>query len=158
MDVKNGSHDAARSESPTWCWSISNTPTAENHDSKDDGTAIEINSGTMFGLDDLDVNEIDQPVQSDDFMMIFDEDESSGSEHSTSKPMEKKMKKKLLVTGKEFLSLQSKVDQISAAIIIHQSQQSDTARPHSLAERVEWLETREPLAAERISLKSGNGY
>lgn len=41
----------------------------------------------MFGLDDLDADEIDQPAHSDDFVMIFDEEEeSSGSQHYTSKP------------------------------------------------------------------------
>lgn len=47
----------------------------------------------MFGLHDLDIDEIDHPVKSGDFMMIFDDEESSGSQHSTSKPKEKKNKK-----------------------------------------------------------------
>lgn len=106
----------------------------------------------MFGLDDLDVNEIDQLVQSDKFMMIFDEDESSGSQHYTSKPKEKKKKKKLAVSRKEFLSLHSKVEQILAAVTIPQPQQSNNGGLQSLAERVERLEERELLSAERISL------
>ena len=58
----------------------SQPPNAENHDSNGDGTAIDISSSLMFGLDDLDIDERDQPAHSDDFVMIFDEEEeSSGS-------------------------------------------------------------------------------
>lgn len=59
----------------------------------------------MFGLDDLEIDKIDQLAKSDDFMMIFDDEELSGSQHSTSKPKVKKKKKKLAVSRKEFLSL-----------------------------------------------------
>lgn len=68
-------------------------PTNEVQGSNEDGTTIEISSELVFGLDDLDIDEIDQPVNSDDFMLIFDDEESSGSQHSTSKPKEKKNKK-----------------------------------------------------------------
>lgn len=57
------------------------------------------------------------------------------------------------MSRKEFLSLQSKVGHILAAITIPQPQQSEIDGPQSLAERVERLEARECLAAERISLK-----
>ena len=87
MDVKNGSHCATSSESSKWRWSISASSTIEDHVSNDDGTAIEIISGPIFGFDDLDVNEIEQHAHSDEFLMIFDEEEeSSGLQHSPSKP------------------------------------------------------------------------
>lgn len=94
----------------------SNPPsTGEAQDSNVDGTAIEISSSPMFGLDDIDLENGRQPPHSDEFLMVFDEEESSGSQHSTLNPKEKK-KKKLAVTRKELLKLQSKVDQILAAI------------------------------------------
>ncbi|KAL7595290.1 hypothetical protein Lser_V15G29353 [Lactuca serriola] len=108
----------------------------------------------MFGLDDVGVNEIDQPVHLDEFMMIFDKEESSGSQHSTSKPKKKKKKnKKLAVTRKEFVSLQSKVNQILTTVSSNKTQNTELPTPQSLAERVEILETRERLTSERISLK-----
>lgn len=107
----------------------------------------------MFGLDDLDIDENDHPTHSDDFVMIFHEEEDSiVSQHSTSKPKEKLKKKKLVVSRKEFLSLQSKFDQILATITTAQPQQSEIIGPQSLAERVERLAVRERLATGRISL------
>ncbi|XP_023754907.1 uncharacterized protein LOC111903362 [Lactuca sativa] len=106
----------------------------------------------MFGLDDVGVNEIDQPVHLDEFMMIFDKEESSGSQHSTSKPKKKK-NKKLAVTRKEFVSLQSKVNQILTTVSSNKTQNTELPTPQSLVERVEILETREHLTSERISLK-----
>lgn len=127
-------------------------PTAATHGSNDDGTVIVVSSRPTFGLDDLDMHEVDQPAQSDDFMMIFDEEESSGSQHSTSKSKEKKKKKKMEVTHKEFLSIQEKVDKI-LAVVTTPPQQTEVAISQSIVEWVERLETREQLAAERISLK-----
>ena len=78
-------------------------PNAENPDSNADGAAIEINSSLMFGLDDLDVDEIDQPAHLDDCVMIFyEEKESSGSQHFTSKPKENNKKKKMEVSKRNF--------------------------------------------------------
>ena len=112
-------------------------PNAEQNDSNTDDIAIEISSSLMFRLDDLDVDEIDQPAHSDDFEIIFDEEEvSCGSKHSTSKPKEKKKKKKWAVSRKAFLSLQSKL------------QQSEIVGPQSLAERVKRLEARARMAIE----------
>ena len=80
--------------------------------------------------------------------MMFDkEEESSGSQHSTSKPQEKKKKKKMDVSRKEFLSLQSKVDQILVAVKSTQPQPEDILGPQSLMER---METRERLAVKHI--------
>lgn len=62
------------------------------HGSNEDDTATEICSGPIFGLDDLEVDEVNQLVCSDDIMMIFDEEVSSGSQHSTFKPKKKKKK------------------------------------------------------------------
>lgn len=62
------------------------------------------------------MNEVNKLTQSYDFMMIFDYEDSTGSQHSTQKPKEKKKKKKMAVTRKEFLSLQEKVDKILATV------------------------------------------
>ena len=59
----------------------------------------------------------------------------------------------MVVSRKEFLSLQSKVDQILAAVKSTQPQSEDHPVPQSLIKRTDRLETRERLAAERISLK-----
>ena len=126
-------------------------PTAEIHDSID-GTAVEINLGPVFGLDNFDLEDVQQPLNYEEFLMVFADEESSGSQHSTSKPKAKKMKK-LAVSRKEFLSLQSKVDQILAAVTINQPHHPDVAEPQSLAERLERLETRERMTAERLSLE-----
>ena len=128
-------------------------PTAKTQGSNEDGTAIKIISGPMFGLDDLNVNEIDYPPHSYDFMVIFDgEEESGGSQHSISKPKEKKKKNKMAVTRKEFLNLQDKVDKILPVVTTPQLQQTKVVGSQSLAEQVERIETRERLAVERISL------
>mgnify|MGYP001546599085 CR=1 FL=1 len=74
--------------------------TDEAHDSNEDGTAIEINSTPMFGLNDDNLDDVQQLPPSNDFIMIVDDEESSGSQHSTSKHREKKKKKKLLVSRK----------------------------------------------------------
>ena len=73
--------------------------------------------------------------------MIFDEEDFSGSQHSTSKPKEKKKKKKLAVTRKELLSLQEKVDKILA--VVKTSQHTEAAGLKSIVECLERLETRE---------------
>lgn len=127
------------------------TLTAEVHASNEDSNAIKVSSRPTFGLDDLDMTEVNQPTRSDDFMMVFDEEYSSSSQHSTSKPKEKNKKKKMAVTRKKFLSLQEKVDKILAAVTM--SQQTNIVGPQSIAEQIERLETRQRLAAERISLK-----
>ena len=54
-------------------------PTAETHDSNDDGTAVEINSGPMFGLDDTDLDDVQQLPSSDEFLVVFNDEGSSGS-------------------------------------------------------------------------------
>lgn len=62
--------------------------------------------------------------------MIFDEEEaSSGSQHSTSKPKGKKKKKKNAVSRKEILNLQGKVDQILVAVKPTQPQPDDILGP-----------------------------
>ena len=86
-------------------------------------------------------------------MMYVEEEESSGSHHSTSKPKEKKKKKKMVVSRKEFLNLQSKVDQILATVKSTHPQSENNHVLQSLIERIKRLETRERLAAKRISLK-----
>lgn len=87
----------------------------EAHKSNEDGSEIEISSAPTFSLDDNDKDEIKQPLPLDDLIMVLDDEDSSGSQHSTSKLKQKK-KKKLAVFRKEFLNLQSKVDQILAAV------------------------------------------
>ena len=59
----------------------------------------------------------------------------------------------MAVSWKEFLSVQSKFDQILAVVTTTQPQQLEIVGPQSLGERVERLEARERLAVERISLK-----
>ena len=83
-------------------------PIVEVHDSNDDGTAVEISSGLVFGLHEFDLEGVQQPPNSDEFLIAFDDEESSGSHHSTSKPKSRK-KKKLAVSRKEFLILQPTV-------------------------------------------------
>lgn len=56
----------------------------------------------------------------------------------------------MVVTWKEFLSLQAKVDKILAIVSIRH--QTEAAGPQSIAERLERLETRECLAMEMIAL------
>lgn len=46
----------------------------KSNDSNDDGTIIDISSSHMFGLED-----IEQPLPSDDFIMFIVDEESSGS-------------------------------------------------------------------------------
>lgn len=58
----------------------------EPHDSNDDGVAIEINSTLMFGLDDDNPDDVQQLPPSDNFIMVVDDEELSGSQLSTSKP------------------------------------------------------------------------
>lgn len=79
--------------------------------------------------------------------MVIDDKESSGYQHSTSKPK----KKKIAVSRKEFLNLQAKVDQIVAALSSKTPQSNETST-QSLIDRVEILETRECMTAERIVL------
>ena len=59
----------------------------------------------------------------------------------------------MAVSRKEFLCLQSKVEQILVAVKSNQLQSEDHPVPQSLIKRTDRLETRERLAAERISLK-----
>lgn len=63
----------------------------------------------MFGLDDIDLEDVQQLPHSDEFMMVFDDVESSGSQHSTSKPKEKKNKKKL-AKGISLIAIQSRLN------------------------------------------------
>lgn len=51
---------------------------------------------------------------------------------------------------KEFLSLQSKIDQIMDVVATNQPQNTDFTTPQSLVERVEWLETKERMNEERM--------
>lgn len=87
-------------------------PSEEIHDSNDDGTIVEISSGPISGLDDIDLDDVQHPPISDEFLMVFEDEESNGSQHSTSKPKEKK-KKTLDVSRMEFLCLQSKATKSS---------------------------------------------
>lgn len=122
-------------------------PKNEVQDSNDDETTIETNSALTFGLDENNVDEVQQPLPSDDFIMFLDDEETSGSLHSTSKPKQRK-KKKLVVSRKEFLNLQSKFDQILAAVTSKTPLNTDVPIPQTLIDRVEVLETRETLTAE----------
>lgn len=65
-------------------------PNTEDHDSNEDGTAIEIISAPTFGIDENNNNEVQQPLPSDDFIMVLDDEYSSGSHHSTSKTKPKR--------------------------------------------------------------------
>lgn len=44
----------------------------EVHDSNDDGIAIEISSAPIFGLDEENLDDIQQPPTSNDFIMVVD--------------------------------------------------------------------------------------
>lgn len=89
----------------------------------------------------------------DDFSMFTEEDKSSGSYHSTSKPMPQK-KKKLDFTRKEFLELKGIINQVFA---IHTSSQPPhnltLATLQSLEERRPAIETKEKFMAERVLLR-----
>lgn len=51
----------------------------EAYDSKDEGTTIKIRSAPMFGLDDDNPEDVQQPPLSNDFIIVLDDEESSGS-------------------------------------------------------------------------------
>ena len=73
--------------------------------------------------------------------MVIDDEELSGSQQSTSKPKQKN-NKKIVVSRKEFLSLQAKVDQILVAVTTQALQSTETPTPQSLVDRVEVLDRR----------------
>lgn len=52
-------------------------PNTEAHDSNEDGTTIEISSAPTFGLDDNNVDEAQQPLPSDDFITVLEDEVSS---------------------------------------------------------------------------------
>lgn len=58
----------------------------EEHDSNEGEIAIEISYEPLFRLDDDNNDEDQQPLLFEDFIMVLDNEESSGSQHSTSKP------------------------------------------------------------------------
>lgn len=110
----------------------------------------------MFGLDDDNFDDIQQPLPSGDFIMVLDVEKSSGSQHSTSKPKQTK-KKKIAVSRKQFLGLQAKVDQILVAVSPQAPQNTECPAPQSLTEHIEVLEIREMMNAQRILLKIAMG-
>lgn len=83
--------------------------------------------------------------------MVLDDEESNGSQHSTSNPNQKK-KKKLAVTWKEFHDLLSKVDQILVIVSSGTQQTTTDVSQQYLAKRIQALETREKLTTERMIL------
>lgn len=114
----------------------------EVHDSNEYGTKTMISSELVFGLDDENVDELQQPRPSDDFKMVLNDEESSGSHYSIYKPKAKK-KKKLAVSRKEFLDLQSKVYQILAAVTSSTPQTTTDSSQQSRDDRVQARKTRE---------------
>lgn len=56
-------------------------PNNKAHDSNKDGTAIKISSTPTFGLDENNNDEVQQPLPSDDFIIVLDDEESSGSQY-----------------------------------------------------------------------------
>lgn len=65
----------------------------EDHDSNDDDTTVEISSAPMLGFDDDNYDDIQQPLPSSDCIMVLDDEESSGIQHSTCKPKKRKRRK-----------------------------------------------------------------
>ena len=85
-------------------------------DSNDDGTEVQLSDEKIFGIDfDNEEGELQKQRNYKDFIMFIKEDESSGSQHSTSKPKPKK-KKKPVLSRKEFVELKGAIDQILAAV------------------------------------------
>lgn len=124
----------------------------EVHDSNNDRTAIKISSAPMFGLDDYNFDDVQQPLPSADFIMVLDDEESSGSQYPTLKPKPNK-KKKIAVSRKEFMDLQANVDQILASFATRAPQDPDVPSPQMLFERIERLETREQMTIECILVR-----
>lgn len=71
---------------------------------------------------------------------------------SNSKPKQNK-KKTLVVSRKEFVNLQSKVDQILATVTSATPQKTANSTDQSLVDRVQALETREKFYANRMLLQ-----
>ena len=76
--------------------------------------------------------------------MVLGDEESRGSQHSTSK-LKRKNKKMLPVSRKEFLNLQSKVDQIMAAVSSTTPHTTLAPTKQYLLDRIEILDTKEKL-------------
>lgn len=82
--------------------------------------------------------------------MFIDEDKSSGSHHSTSKPKPKK-KKNSVVSRNEFLELKSTIDQILPTVFNNQPLQTPAlATLQSLEERVLAIETKQKFTSDHI--------
>lgn len=62
-------------------------------DANDDGTKIQINQEPIFDFGFHDEEEVQSQCQIEDFDMLFEDEESSGSQHSTSKLNQNKKKK-----------------------------------------------------------------
>lgn len=125
---------------------------AEVHDLSEGGTEIEISSEPVFGLDDENNDEVQQPFPSNDFIMVLDDEESNRSHHSTSNPKHEK-KKNLVVSRKEFLDLQSKVDQILATVTSATLRTIEDSIQQSLVNKSQALETREKFSADKMLLR-----
>lgn len=88
----------------------------KDEDSNDDGTKVQLCDEPACGFDlDEDNDEVWKHGNNEDYQMFIDEDESSGFQHSTSKPKPNK-KKKSTISWKEFLDLKGKIDQILISI------------------------------------------
>lgn len=91
------------------------TPPIEIGDSNDGSTKIQISQEPEFDFGFHEEEEVQKQGQLDDFDMFFKDDESNGSQHSTSKPKQKK-KKKVVVSRKEFLDLKNMIDKIITVV------------------------------------------
>lgn len=58
----------------------------EDHDSNEGNIAIVIRVEPLLCLNDNNNDDFQQPLPSDDFIMVLDNEESNHFEHSTSKP------------------------------------------------------------------------
>ena len=78
MDVHNGT-DCSTSSIDGECICPFQSPiNDEAHDSNDEGTTIEISSAPLLGLDDDNIDDVEQPLRSNDFIMVIDDEEWSG--------------------------------------------------------------------------------
>lgn len=89
-------------------------------DSNDSRTKIQIVQELRLDFVFNEEEEVRKQGQFEDFDMFFNDEESSGSQHSTAKPKKKK-KKKVAVSRKEFIDHKSKIDQLLSSVSSQQT-------------------------------------
>lgn len=116
------------------------------------GTKVQISDEPNFAYD-LSEDEVQKQTNNTKFPMYLFDDELIGSQHSTSKP-KPKMKKKLIVSRKEFLDLKGKVDKILTVVTSVQPPHAPNFNQlQSLEQRMTEMETRETFTVDKILLR-----